>query len=228
MKINKWELIATIALIIVLFFYIKSTIKHNKELTEINTLYKVSQDSMVTYRNKLGEQVAKVEPLITTNQEYFLKIKSQDHEINDLQELLKAETKKRRDVEVAIVISNQTIYNLKDSLKNKIIAYVKKDSLIYPTYEHKTSDKWLEQDIQIGINSFNQKLLVKNDYNITIGQEKSGWFKMKPYAEIVNLNPASETKAIRVYQKKEVPSKFWPFVKGGIVGAGIVWLIKLL
>jgi hypothetical protein len=232
MKITKYELIITLAFVLVLFFSIKSCSSNKNELAEKENLYRVVADSMVTYRNKLGEQVAKIEPLITTNQKYFLELKTKDSTILKLQALVKEESKKRHDIEIALVISNQTVYDLKDSIKNKIIGQTsehKGDSIyVWPTYERVTVNKWLNDTIQIGKAVFSHKLTVYNEYDITIGTEPNGLFKRKAYAQIVNKNPYTQTVDMRVYQKKEVPSKFWSYIGGGIVGAGIVWLVKSL
>jgi hypothetical protein len=232
MKITKYELIVTLAFALVLFFSIKSCSSNKKELAEKDNLNRVINDSMVTYRNQRNEQVAKVEPLITTNQKYFLELKTKDATILKLQALVKEESKKRHDIETALVISNQTIYNLQDSIKNKIIGQTsehKGDSIyIWPIYERITVNKWLRDTIQIGKAVFNHKLTVYNEYDITIGTEPAGLFKRKAYVKITSLSPYANTTDLKVYQKKEAPSKFWSYIEGGVIGGLFMWMVKSL
>lgn len=232
MKITKYEIIATVVVVILSLILFKIISHNNGKFREINNLYKISQDSLVQYKNEKGQNVAKISVLETTNQKYFLQLQTNDKTIKELQDLVKSESKKRHDIEIALVIKNQTIYKLQDSLKNTIIGQTiehKGDSVVvYPIYQKDTTNQWLSQKIILGRKVFKQDLKVFNAYDITIGSEPDGLFKRKQYAKIINLNPASETTAMKVYQKKEVPSKFWPFVEGGIIGGSIMWLIKSL
>jgi hypothetical protein len=232
MKITKYEIVLTIAFLIVLFFSVKSCSSNKKELNEKDNLNRVVNDSMVTYRNNLHQQIAKIEPLITTNDKYFLELKTKDAIILKLQQLYASEKKAKRDAEVAMVIAIQTVSQLQDSLKNTVIGQTfthKGDSIfVWPTYQKVISNKWVLDSIQIGKNFFKQHQVIHNEYDIAIGTERAGLFKTKPYALVTNINPLSETTAIRVYQKKEVPSKFWSYIGGGVIGGALVWLIKSL
>jgi len=231
-KISKTTIILLSVIGILLYFVFAIMHYKNKKLSEINSLYKTSQDSLIQYKNDKGQSVAKISVLETTNQKYFLQLQTNDKTIKELQELVKSESKKRHDIEVALVIKSQTIYKLQDSLRNSIIGQTiehKGDSImVYPIYQKDTTSQWLSQRIVLGRKVFKQDLKVFNAYDITIGSEPDGLFKRKQYAQIVNLNPASSTEAMKVYQKKEVSSKFWPFIGGGIAGGVIVILVKLL
>lgn len=232
MKISKTTVLLLVIIGVLIYLLLTITHHKNKKLSEINSLYKASEDTTSFYRNSLGQQVAKTSILEATKQKYFLELQSSNKETKELQELVKSESKKRHDIEVAIVIKDQTIYKLQDSLKNNIIGQTvehKGDSImVYPTYQKDTASQWLSQKIILGRKVFKEELKIFNAYDITIGSEPDGFFKRKQYAKITNLNPASETTVMKVYQKKEVPSKFWPFVEGGVAGGIIVILIKLL
>lgn len=107
MKVNKYLIIAGIVIIAILYFLFRIISNKNDKLEQINNLYKVAQDSMITYRNALGQQVAKSSVLETEKQSYFLILESNDQQIKQLQDLLKAETKKNHDVEVAVVFKTK-------------------------------------------------------------------------------------------------------------------------
>ena len=232
MKITKYELIVTIILVVIFFFFIKGIISNYKKLKEIKNLYETSQDSTLVYRNKLGQQVAHSSVLETSNQKYLLQLKTNDALILELQQLLKQETKKRHDIEVAIIVKSKIISHLEDSLTNVItgqtIEHKGDSTFIYPIYKHVVKDDWTYEMIQIGKSYFWRDLTVRNDYNIVIGSEPAGLFKRKQFAEITNLNPNAETGAMKVYQKKEAKSDFFPLVIGGLTGSLIMFLIKSL
>ncbi len=228
MKIPKWIIIASIVLIAVMYFMTRTIIHQNRKLNQINEMYIAVQDSLIITHNKLGRQVAKTSVLETTNQSYFLQLNSKDEEINQLQSLLKAETKKRHDIEVALVIKDQTIFKLRDSLQNNIVGYVTVKDTVYPTYEKSVNNHWIEQNIQLGRMTFKQDLKILNAYEIVVGSEPDGWFKRKQFAQITNLSPFSETTSMKVYQKKETPSNFWSNAKWGGIGVMIGILIKSL
>jgi len=232
MKLTKYEIVLTVAFVIVLFFSVKSCSSNKKELNEKDNLIRVANDSMVTYRNSLNQQTAKIEPLISIKDKYFLELKTKDSIILKLQQLYRSEEKAKRDAEVVMVIAVKTMYKLQDSLKNTIINQIserKGDTVfIWPTYQKVISNKWILDSIQIGRSFFKQSQIIHNEYDIAIGTERAGLFKRKPYVLVTNINPLSETTAIRVYQKKEVPSNFWSYIKGGVVGATTIWLIKSL
>jgi hypothetical protein len=233
MKISKYSIIAIVIIGVVLYIIIHLLISSNNKLSEINNMYKVSQDSMITYRNSFGQQVSKSEVLQTTNQKYFLQLKTNDSLILQLQNIIKSESKKRRDVEVAIVFKDKTISKLKDSLDNLIVGGTvehKGDStFVYPIYQKIISDKWRYESIKLGKNMFEDSLSIFNEYNIVVGSEPDGWFKKKPYALITNMNPSSETTAMKVYQKKPVANKtLWTTLKAGIIGIALgILIVKL-
>lgn len=207
MKPNKYEIIITIITLFLLTTLFRLIINNNKKLDDINNLYKKAQDTITNYRNDLGQQVSKISVLECEKESYFLAIKSKDEEILQLQKIVRSESKKRHDVETAIVFKNNTICELRDSLQNKIIGYTKDSAQLYPIYEKSISDEWIDENIRLGKDTFAQKLVVKNSYEIVIGNEPDGWFKKKLFGEITNLNPNSATTTMKVYQKKKVKNK---------------------
>jgi hypothetical protein len=229
MKISKYSIIAIVIIGVVLYIIIHLLISSNKKLSEINNMYKVSHDSMITYRNSLGQQVSKSEVLQASNNKYFLQLKSSDSLILQLQDAVKSESKKRREVEVAIAFRDKTISILKDSLTNLVIGGTVEhrgdSTFIYPIYQKIISSRWRYENIKLGKNIFEDSLSIFNEYSIVVGSEPDGWFKRKPYALITNLNPSSETTAMKVYQKTPVTNKtLWTTLKAGAIGiiAGIL------
>lgn len=228
MKISKITILVSVIVALVMFFMVKIMINQDKKLKQVNEMYIAANDSLNITKNKLGQQVAKTSVLETTSQKYFLSLKTKDEEIKQLQELVKSETKKKRDVEVALVVKNKTIVQLSDSLQNHISGFVTVKDTAYPTYEKSVKNNWINQNIQLGKNIFRQDLKIYNSYEIVVGSEPNGLFKRKQFAQITNLSPYSETEAMKVYQKKDAPSSFWSNAKWGGVGVIIGFLIKTL
>jgi hypothetical protein len=210
-KINKWILIIAIAVIVVQIFSVRGCINGNRKAAEQASLASASIDTIRTYKNKLGQSVSQVSVMATTNQNLFMDITTKDSTINHLKQVVKLQDKQRREVGVAMSIYEQTIYNLKDSLSNFVVGGTTEhhgDTIYkWPVYQKIISDKWIDEQIKLGKNTFSRNLVIRNQYDIVIGEEPDGWFKVKKFAEITNLNPNTETRDMKVYQKVSVPNK---------------------
>lgn len=204
------------------------TKSQNKKLETIANLYEISQDSLKLERNKYNQQTATVEVLQSKNTKLFTDLNIKDESISRLQKIIKQYEKKIGDLNTAIIISNQTIIKLQDSLRAIIIGYSENPEtpgVFYPIYEREISTKWTSGRIIMGLDSLNLQLLNKNDYEVTVGNERSGMFAKKYYANITNLNPNTETTVMKVYQKDIVKTNT-PKVFG--IGAICGILISLL
>jgi hypothetical protein len=225
-KISKYSIIITVVAILCIGLYIQSTISQKKKYKEIAQLYKISQDSLIITRNKLGQEVTKTGVLQATNDKYFLQLQTNDADIKHLQDIVKEEKKKRRDVEVTLVLSTNTNIQLKDSIKNLIAGYDTTDSVPTPVYEKTFKDEWVSGKVKLGLKQFELNQVIVNKYEIVVGDEPDGWFKKKPYAQVTNLNPYGETKNLKVYQNISVPNNIGVKVKYGIGGVILGFLIK--
>ena len=198
-----------IVFMFVAYVIIGAAIKSNyqKNLKAKNDLYEASQDSLKLVRNQLGQQTATIEVITSENTSLFTKLKIQDKDIYQLQQNIKQYEKKIGNLNTAIIISNSTIVKLQDSVKNLIIAFTSDldtPNILYPTYYRKINEEWYNGEITMGLNLLEFNIKNRNDYSITIGDEKISMFKRKMYANITNLNPNTETIVMKVYQKEEV------------------------
>jgi hypothetical protein len=226
-KISKYSIIVTIVAILCAGWIVRSSIRSAKKYKEIVQLYQVAQDSLTITRNKLGQQVAKTTVLQATNEKYFLKLQTNDVEIKHLQDVVKEEKKKRRDVEVALVVTTNTNIHLKDSIRNLIAGYDTTDSVPTPVYEKEFKNEWVSGKVRLGLKQFELNQVIVNKYEIVVGDEPDGWFKKKPYAQIKNLNPYSSVESMKVYQKTSVPNKgLKTATKYGVGGIIVGFLIK--
>lgn len=209
-KMNKavfiFAVIVTIALVAIMYF----ANKRIQELKEIENLYKVAQDSLVVIVNKYNQEVAKTEVLQSENTTLFTQLKIKDKDIIRLQKVITDYEKENKKINTALVISNQTNIQLRDSLKALIIGYSSDEGtdMEFPIYQRQfedpSKDKWYKGEVIVGLDTLAVSILSKNAYDITIGDEKVNLFKKKLYANITNLNPNTETKVMKVYQKETV------------------------
>lgn len=226
---NIFRLILVILLLLLVFSYVKTNIKL-KRLENIESLYKASNDTIIKYRNAYNQEVTRVQTLVTDNKKAFLKLQTKDKEIIELQTLVKSYEKENKKVSYALILSNQTLFNLRDSLRNAIIGYTPTDSVDYPIYERTfkdSSNKWIEGVVTLGIDTFNLKAKIHNKYNIVNSNIKVNWLKSYQYTEITNLNPYTETNSVKAY-KVEKPKVKTEYKYGTIIALTIVFTKLLL
>lgn len=152
----------------------------------LKTAYNALNSEMVKYKNKYGQEVAKVKVIETERRKDFLTMESQDAAIKKLQKLVK-QTKP----ETAIII--ETVTNL-DTI-----------TLIDTNGYFEFSDEWIELIGQTMKDSLTFNLIVKNEFNL---------IEKKDYLEITNLNPYTSTENLRIY--KDTPRKKRIVVGAGI------------
>jgi len=197
------------------WFIVLSVIKEDNKEKQLLKMYTLTVDTLTRTRNSLNQEVAKASVYQAEKAKTFLSMKSTDAEVTRLQALVKQGESKGRRVDAALVISTATNLSLQDSLQNAISYEVPeaehpRDTVtMWPIYTHTIKDslKWIQGVVKLGRASFRADLEIRNDYDIVIGSERAGLFKRKQYAEIVNKNPYSSTKSMKVFQKTTVPNK---------------------
>jgi hypothetical protein len=195
--------IVTIALVLVIFF----ASKRIGRLQDIENIYEIAKDSLVVIVNKYDQEVAKSEVLQTENTTLFTQLKIKDKDIIRLQQVIINYEKENKKVNTALIISNETNIKLQDSITALIIGYshdINTPEIIYPIYKRTFDKKWYSGSVIIGLDTLDINILSRNAYDIIIGDEKAGLFRRRLYANITNLNPDTETKVMKVYQKQEV------------------------
>jgi hypothetical protein len=206
------ELIVVVLLIILSM----SIRKCNKQEQNIN-LYEASQDTLVSYKNKYGEQISQISILETNNKKMFLKMKTQDSTIIKLQKMVK-------DYE-GIIGSATLVSNTTSSsgasftiINNTEYDTIIKDSIVYlyPQYETTWGNKWEQGYILAKKDSIFRDIKIRNEFEIITGLVKNGWFKKKTNEVIIkNLNPNTITQELRTFELKQTDKKFYISLQGG-------------
>lgn len=215
-----WLLFAL--LIGVLFFTYLSNRNLKQDLKEKTDLISSLNDTVKVWRDKDSLSHAKIQVLETSNPKDFVNIKSNDKEVQDLQKLVKTYQDKLKKKGSATIFETTTEIGTQIPTKVDTI-YVPKDGLVVkkPVYYSSFNlGGWVEGNTKATEDSTQVNLKVRNEYSVIIGEESQGWFKpRKPFVEVINKNPYSETDKLRTYQVQTPAVK--RFGIGPFVGYGI-------
>jgi len=179
---------------IVLALFASICIRQCQKISMLKSSYNAVNSSMNVYKNKYGQEVAKIKIIETERRKDFLKMESQDSTIKKLQKLVK-----QKKPETAYII--ETVTNL-DTI-----------TLIDTNGYFEFSDEWIDL-IGQATDTLKFHLVVRNEYQIT---EKKG------YAEITNINPYTSTNTLRVYKDIPRKKRFVVGAGfGGMVGYEVI------
>ena len=213
MKKTEWFLVFVL---IILVAFLLSQCRDNKMQS---ALYEATQDSLHISINKAGQQEATISILATANKNQFLKMNTKDTTIQKLQKVVKDYKGK---IQAATVLGTSTAVTGSSVSTVTETDTVIKGSLIYiyPTYESQWDLRWSSGSIKATRDSIFRDFKVKNEFEITHGFERVGFFKPKELnVNILNLNPNTETLELRSYMV-QIPNK--RFTVGIHAGYGIV------
>ena len=222
MKKIKIEWIVIIILITIIIFSIRSCNNYKTKNTENSNLVSSLNDTIKTWKDRNNLSHSKIEVIETSNPKDFIELKSKDEEVQKLQQLVKTYKNKLSKQGSATIFETTT--EIKDIVPTKVDSIVyPKDGLIVkkPVYNSSFNlGGWVVGTTKATEDSTQINLKVRNEYSVIIGEESQGWFRpKKPFVEIINQNPYSETKSLRTYQVQTPKQKL--FGIGPIVGYGV-------
>ena len=197
MKKDIYYILAIVILVIIL-------LRSCEGKREAENLYNASQDTLTTYVDKDGLNVAKIGLLQTKSKKDFISMRTKDSVNMELQALVK-KTKLGKQGSVTIIKGDTKI----DTIIKTQIVYV--DSI--PEYHSKLDlGGWVLGNIVAKPDKTQVSLSVKNEYVVTLGVENTGFLSLGPkkhYAEVKNLNPYSKVSVLRTYQVQvPAPKRF--------------------
>ena len=226
----KWirEVFIAILLVIIAILYF-TNINYQKEAKENANLVISLNDTLKTWKDKDSLSHTKIQIIETKRTKDFLSLQSKDEEIIKLQKTVKQYEKQIKNQGSVTNFASETKITTKDSLVTDSVCgkcsfyfsnsnpWFSVDASIYPT---KTPNQL----------SLSLDLKVKNEYSVIVGEEKQGLFKKpKPFVEVLNHNPYSETKSLRTYQvSNNVRVKKFgigPNISAGLNDKGFSWYI---
>ena len=234
MKISKTLVYIIIAAILLLLFEGVVVYRFsNKSKAEDKSLIGSLNAELITWKDKDSLSHAKIQIIETEKTKDFLSLQSKDEKIIKLQKTVKQYEKQIKNQGSVTNFTSETKITTKDSLVTDSVCgkcsfyfsnsnpWFSVDASIYPT----------ETPNQL---SLSLDLKVKNEYSVIVGEEKQGLFKKpKPFVEVLNHNPYSETESLRTYQVSTPKLKRWGvgpqigfglnsnFTTGAYVGIGL-------
>ena len=234
MKISKTLVYIIIAVILLLLFEGVVVYRFsNKSKAEDKSLIGSLNAELTTWKDKDSLSHVKIQIIETEKTKDFLSLQSKDKEIIKLQKTVKQYEKQIKNQGSVTNFTSETKITTKDSLVTDSVCgkcsfyfsnsnpWFSVDASIYPT----------ETPNQL---SLSLDLKVKNEYSVIVGEEKQGLFKKpKPFVEVLNHNPYSETESLRTYQVSTPKLKRWGvgpqrgfglnsnFTTGAYVGIGL-------
>lgn len=234
MKISKTLVYIIIAVILLLLFEGVVVYRFsNKSKAEDKSLIGSLNAELTTWKDKDSLSHAKIQIIETEKTKDFLSLQSKDEKIIKLQKTVKQYEKQIKNQGSVTNFTSETKITTKDSLVTDSVCgkcsfyfsnsnpWFSVDASIYPT----------ETPNQL---SLSLDLKVKNEYSVIVGEEKQGLFKKpKPFVEVLNHNPYSETESLRTYQVSTPKLKRWGvgpqigfglnsnFTTGAYVGIGL-------
>lgn len=210
MNKTKIIIIAVVAaLLLIVAFLIKGRLQKAEEDKEL--LHSLNA-KLQTWKNKDSLNMAKIQVIETQKTKNFLALETKDQEIKDLQKLVKDYEKQIKNGS-ATIIKTETAY-VKESI-------IKVDTICGKcSFTYVDTNPWVSATISVtptNTDSLNLSLdyKIKNEYHVVIGEEKQSLFKKKPFVEITNLNPYTETTSLRTYQVANKEKKFGLGIQAG-------------
>ena len=226
----KWirEVFIAILMVIIAILYF-TNISYQKEAKENANLVISLNDTLKTWKDKDSLSYAKIQIIETERTKDFLSLQSKDEEIIKLQKTVKQYEKQIKNQGSVTNFASETKITTKDSLVTDSVCgkcsfyfsnsnpWYSVDASIYPT---KTPNQL----------SLSLDLKVKNEYSVIVGEEKQGLFKKpKPFVEVLNHNPYSETESLKTYEvSNNVRVKRFgigPDISAGLDDKGFSWYI---
>lgn len=178
---NIFSWLVLIFIIIIIIFCVKAC--NNGIRKENSKLIESLNDSISYYRDVEGILHSKISVI---EDDYFLKLKIKDKEINELQNLVR----KYKNVKSATIIKTET--KIVEKIVNKTILDTISNAPIYESSFNLKGYIW--GDIIAKKDTTDIKINIKNDFSIVTYKEKN-----KLILDVSDKNPYSITKAQRSY-----------------------------
>ena len=226
--LNKNLIILILLITIGVLFDVRT--RDKAKIREQTNLVTSLNNNLKTWKDKNNQYHAKISVIETQNAKDFLTIHSNDSTIKDLQNTVKKYRRYLKKHGSATVIHTST--GVSTTVVTKVVY---KDTTNCTDMKFKSKfnlNGWVVGNTIASKDSTSINFKIKNVYSIVIGQESQGLFKRrKPFAEVINKNPYSETKSLKTYEVS-MP-KIKRFGVGPMIGVGlganghIQWIIGI-
>lgn len=201
-------IIISILFLLLLFFNCPKKVNYNS-----------TEDSIKSWRDSNNILHTKNNVLLFQNAKILLNLQTKDKEVEELQKIVKQYKNKLGGkssvTNFKTVVCYDTIYKTKFKEVEKECSNINLTDSI--------SNNWVHNVFAFNLrdSTVSLKLKIKNEYSVIIGEESQGWFKpKKPFVEVLNKNPYSETTKLRTFQVETKPIKKIGIGPGVYYGVG--------
>lgn len=231
-KNKKRYLITAIALVIsfvALFFLSLHSRNQSDKIKEQTGLISSLNAELKTWKDEDGNH-AKTEPIITRDPKDFLAIQNLTGENKKLQETVaKYKKQLKNGGSVTNIVGNTnvstkapTTVTTEDKTDDKGVVTQR------PVYRSKFDlNGWVVGSTKAAADSTEIDLKIRNEYTVVIGEDNDTFLKLgkgKPFVEVTNVNPYSETSVVKTYSVDVSKKKNNLWIYTGVAGviAGIL------
>jgi len=201
------EKVKTIVIVILVFFVLRGC----KEENELYSLYEASNSELLKEINEKGQEKTRRVFLEAENKEVLEELKTKDSTLLKLKKLVESYKGK---LESAVVVSNNTKVITK--LKTVVIHDTTRIDSEYPIYKGYFKNKWEVVEITAKKDSIDFTCKIRNEFEITLGEESNGWFKgREKRVSILNLNPNTQTTELQSFLVRNKPKRLTIGIQAG-------------
>ena len=205
MKTRTYIEIGMALLIVVLLLFLNRSC--NKVSEQKDYLIDLN-DTLEVVRNENGEQIAKINILEVQSKKDFTKIKSNDSTIKWLQKTVEEYKGKLYSATVGSTNTHSNGVTETILIHDTDIVFINDTAYVYPIYKTNWKTKWESGFIKATKDSIHRKIKVINEFEMTMGEVKNGWFKKKEtQVQFKNLNPNTETTELRTVNFVQDPKQ---------------------
>lgn len=183
-------IIFLVIFLVLLNFYQCS--KNKQEIKEYENLITAIQDTLIFTQKENGTYLSTISVLTAENGQTFLKMKSKDKEIQELQNAVKQYKNK---IQTLTQFTSQLKF---DTIVNTVVKY--QDT--FPTYYFSFKDEWIDLRGNSNKNNTQLSLQTTEKYDVAIYEEKK-----QIRIDILNRNPYSKTTGIQSFYKTKPKQK---------------------
>lgn len=209
------SLLKYVTIILLFFLLFKMYKKEKNTRIEQETLIEASTRDVVTWKNKNGESLAKIQVLETRRKKDFLAFQTKDSTIQELKLLVKKHKDLFKDSKgTAGIIKTETVIEATGVTTASVEP--NSDSPVYTSF---IKDKWYDIETIAAEDTTKVSLKTFHNLSLVIGSERQGLFKKrKTFATAKDENIYSNIKDMKIYNVVEDKKHFviGPYAGGGL------------
>jgi len=188
-----------IVLFIIILLLVLALASTCSKIDEKDNFISALNSELIIFKDKNNLNHSKIELLQAVKTSSFLELKTKDEEIKKLQLLVKQyKSELKNQGSLTNFISETRIDTL---VKTDTIYYNENNQPIYKS--NFNLDKWVAGSVISSFDDVRLNLKITNEYSVIIGEENRSIFsfkKKKPFVEVINHNPYSQTTNLRAFK----------------------------